>query len=120
MDTCQFSFVQRTTYLPVTALGFEQSWEEIKVAFGYHGPGYPGATYYKTISLRGPEMFAVVNNEWVLYYEDEQWHRYISATDIKLGRMNIMLAEPERAKTEEESQTYFNMATQEAHYSVEK
>ena len=97
MDTCQFSYVQRTTFLPVTALGFEQSWEQLKVEFNYHGSGCPGATYYKTISCRGPELFAVVNNAWVLYYENEQWHRYISATDIRFGRMNTMLDEPERA-----------------------
>lgn len=118
MDTCQFSYIQRTTYLPITALGFEQSWEQLKVEFDYHGPGYPGAICYKTISLRGPELFAVVNNEWVLYYENEQWHRYISAIDIKLGRMNMMLDEPERATTEEQNQAYFDMATQQDHLGV--
>ncbi len=78
--------------------------------FNYHGSSYPGATYFKTISLRGPEFFAIVN---------DTWHRYISATDIKFGRMNIMITEPKRATTEEESQAYFDMASQEANYGVE-
>ena len=119
MDTCQFSYIQRTTFLPVTALGVERSWEQLQEEFDYHGPGYPGATYFKTISLRGPELFALVNNTWVLYYENETWHRYLSATNIKLGRMNMMPVEPRQAKTEEESQAYFDMVNQEANYSVE-
>jgi hypothetical protein len=119
MDTCQFSFTQRTTFLPVTTLGFERSWEQLQMEFNCHGSGYPGASYYKTISLRGPALFAVVNDTWVLYYENEAWHRYISAADIKFGRMNIMPAEPKRAKTEEESRAYFDMASQEANYGVE-
>lgn len=119
MDTCQFSYIQRTTFLPVTALGFERSWGQLQQEFGCHGPGYPAATYFKTISLRGPELFALVNNTWILYYENEAWHRYLSATDIKLGRMNMMPVEPKRAKTEEESQAYFDMANQEANYGVE-
>ena len=118
MDTCRFSYVQKVTALPITAFGVERSWEQLQVEFDRHGPGYPGATYFKTISLKGPQLFAVVNNAWVLYHDNEQWHRYISATDIKLGRMNTMLDEPERATTEEQSQEYFNMAFQEG-YGVE-
>ena len=118
MDTCRFSYVQKVTALPITAFGVERSWEQLQVEFDRHGPGYPSATYFKTISLKGPQLFAVVNNAWVLYHDNEQWHRYISATDIKLGRMNTMLDEPERATTEEQSQEYFNMAFQEG-YGVE-
>ena len=118
MEACQFSYVQRNTFLPVTALGFETSWEELKAEFKYHGPGYPGAAYYKTISFKGPESFAVVNNEWVLYYENEGWHRYISGTDVKLRRMNMLPTQLERATTEEQSKAYFEMAAQEEHVGV--
>lgn len=118
MDTCRFTYVQRNTFLPVHALGFEKSWEQLKVEFDCDGPGYPGAMYYKTISLNGPKLFAVVNEEWVLYHDNEQWFRYISATDVKIGRMNIMPTELPRATTEEQSKLYFEMATQEDHVSI--
>lgn len=119
MNTCRFSYVQKNTALPVTAFGVERSWEQLQAEFDRQGPGYPGAAYYKTISLKGPQLFAVVNNEWVLYHDAGQWHRYISATDIKLGRMNTMLDELERATTEEESQMYFDMAFQEEIYGIQ-
>ena len=43
---------------------------------------------------------------------------YVSATDIKLGRMNIIPDGMVRAKTEEQNQHYFDMADQKEHISV--
>ena len=71
--------------MPRHVLGVEQSWEELKRDMGRTGPGYPGAIYFKTISVQGPQLFAVVNEDTVFYHENEQWHRYITACDIKFG-----------------------------------
>ena len=109
METCQFSYIQRNTVRSITALGVERSWEQLQAEFNRDGPGLSGATYYKTISFRGPELFAVVNEECVFYHDKGQWQRYLTATDIKIGIMNIMSDELERAKTDEQSQSYFKM-----------
>ncbi|CAF1494909.1 unnamed protein product [Adineta ricciae] len=89
MQTCRFSYLHRTTLQPITALGVERSWEDLKQEFNYRGSAYSGATCYKTISKQGPDLFAVVNNRMVLYYENEQWHCYKTATDIQIGAMDM-------------------------------
>ena len=83
MNTCEFYFIRRRDNLPIQTTGIEKSWSELQLEFGRTGPGYPGATYYKTISSEGPELFAVVNKKWVLYHDEGKWHRYITACDIK-------------------------------------
>jgi len=83
MNTCEFYYIRRRDNLPVQAKGIEISWSELQREFGRHGPGYPDATYYKTISSEGPELFAVVNKKWVLYHDGDKWHRYITACDVK-------------------------------------
>lgn len=83
MNICEFYFIRRRDNLPIQAKGIEKSWTELQKEFGRKGPGYPDATYYKTISPEGPELFAVVNKKWVLYHDGGKWHRYITACDIK-------------------------------------
>ncbi|CAF1102531.1 unnamed protein product [Rotaria sordida] len=83
MNTCEFYYIRRQDNLPIQAKGIEKSWPELQQEFGHTGPGYPGATYYKTISSEGPELFAVVNKRWVLYHERDKWYRYITACDLK-------------------------------------
>jgi hypothetical protein len=83
MNICEFYYIRRRDNLPVQAKGIEKSWSELQQEFNRKGPGYPDATYYKTISLEGPELFAVVNKKWVLYHDGGKWHRYITACDIK-------------------------------------
>jgi hypothetical protein len=82
MNACEFYYISREGNLPIQAKGIERSWSDLQQEFGRSGPGYPGATYYKTISDRGPQLFAVVNNKWVLYHDDGRWHRYLTACDI--------------------------------------
>jgi hypothetical protein len=85
MNTCEFYYIRRRDSLPILARGIEKAWSELQVEFGRTGPGYPGATYYKTISPEGPELFAVVNKKWVLYHDKDKWHRYTTACDLKYG-----------------------------------
>lgn len=83
MSTCEFYYIRSRDNLPILAKGVEKSWPELQAECQRTGPGYPNATYYKTISDEGPELFAVVNKKWVLYHEGGTWHRYISACDLK-------------------------------------
>jgi hypothetical protein len=89
MDTCQFSYLGKKTDLKQTALGVEQSWEALCVKLDRDGPGLPDGTHYFTISVEGPELFAVDANGTNVYYHDEgKWHRYITAFDIQIGVMD--------------------------------
>jgi hypothetical protein len=89
MDTCQFSYIRKKDDTKRTALGVEQSWEVLCVKLDREGPGLAGGTHYFTISIDGPELFAVDANGTNVYYHDEgQWHRYITACDIKFGTMD--------------------------------
>ena len=87
MDTCEFCYISRQTHLLVRAWGVERSWEDLKIEFGRSGEGLPGATYYKRTSPQGPELFAVIDENQVYYHDEGGWHRYITATDVKFGRM---------------------------------
>ncbi len=86
--------------MPKQVLGIERSWEELKEELGRKGPGYPGATYFKTISYEGPQLFAVVNDDSVFYQEHGQWHRYITAYDIKFDRIESIDTNPKRATSD--------------------
>ena len=89
METCEFCYISRATQLLVKALGIERSWDDLKLEFNRTGPGYPGAKYYKTISTTGPHLFAVVDKNTVLYHDNGIWQRYVTATDVTFGRMNM-------------------------------
>lgn len=106
MDTCEFSYISRADSMPKRVLGIEQSWEELKRDMGRTGPGCPGGVYFKTISVQGPQLFAVVNNNFVYYHENDRWYRYITACDIKFGMMecnnnNITRATDDRTKIDQ-------------------
>ncbi len=87
--------------MPKRALGIERSWEELKEEMGRTGPGYPGAIYFKTISFQGPQLFAVVNDKSVFYHNHGEWHRYMTACDIKFGTMESSDLNPDRATSED-------------------
>lgn len=89
MDTCEFVYISRMDSKPKHVVGIEQSWEELKRDLKRSGSGYPNALYYKTISPEGPQLFAVVNEKLVLYHENEQWHQYITACNVKFGFKEI-------------------------------
>jgi hypothetical protein len=102
VDTCEFSYISRADSMPKRALGIEQSWEELKRDLGRTGPGCPGALYFKTISVQGPQLFAVVNDNLVFYHENGQWHKYITAFDIKFGTIESDNCNVQRATSDEE------------------
>ena len=105
MNTCEFFYIRRRDNLPIQAKGIEKSWPELQREFGHTGSGYPGAIYFKTTSSEGPELFAVVNNRWVLYHEGGKWHRYVTACDIKFQpiRENKFNAKQQMDEQEDES-----------------
>jgi hypothetical protein len=82
-DTCTFSYVRLLDSQPVTARGIERSWMDLKIEFGREGDGLAGAKYYKTISPRGPQLFAVKLDQTVWYHDKGKWQMYQSATDVK-------------------------------------
>lgn len=98
MDTCEFSFIGQADSEPKYVLGIEYSWDELKAEFGRSGPGYIGATYFKTISSEGPQLFAVVNDDTVFYHSGDKWHRYMTAKDIRFGMLYSKDLNPTRAK----------------------
>lgn len=101
MDTCAFTYISKVDSMPKRALGIEQSWEELKRDFARTGPECPGAVYFKTISVQGPQLFAVVDDQQVFYHEHGNWHRYITAFDIKFGTMEPNDSNMQRATSDE-------------------
>ncbi|UJR11376.1 hypothetical protein I4U23_015556 [Adineta vaga] len=86
-DTCTFNFISKRDGQPKTATGIEQSWLDLKIEFSRQGEGLPGATYYKTISLQGPQLFAVKPDQTVWYHDENRWFKYRTATAIKYDRL---------------------------------
>jgi hypothetical protein len=95
-DTCTFSYIAKGGYEPRTATGVERTWLDLKLEFGRRGEGIPGAKYYKTISEKGPQLFAVKPDQSVWYHDEGKWHRYQTATDVKFGKLNSPLLDPTR------------------------
>ena len=88
MNTCEFCFIWRRTNKPIKVKGIEIPWPELQLEFGCTGAGYLGATHYKTISSDGPQLFAVVDKKWALYYEGGTWRRYTTARDFKFDAIH--------------------------------
>lgn len=88
MDTCQFTYIRKVDDQKQTAKGIEQSWESLCARLNREGPGLSNGTHYFTISFEGPELFAVDSNGTDVYYHDAgEWHRYITAFNIKFDTM---------------------------------
>jgi len=87
-DKCTFSYVSARDSAPKTATGIERSWLDLKLEFNRQGEGLPGAKYYKTISVQGPQLFAVKHDQTVWYHDANKWHRYQTATDVKYDKMH--------------------------------
>ena len=86
MDTCQFSYISRADGAKKTAVGVEQAWEVLCAKLNRDGPGSANGTHYLTISVDGPQLFAIDANGNDVYYHDcGQWFRYITAHDIIYG-----------------------------------
>ena len=88
MNTCNFTYNNIHTGLPVHTTGIERTWDELKEEFKLQKmSGLPGARYYKVIGP-GPELFAVIDTV-VFYQVEEHWHPYRTASNIQHGTMNI-------------------------------
>ncbi|CAF1011702.1 unnamed protein product [Rotaria sordida] len=95
-DTCTFSYVATKDSQPKIATGIECSWMDLKIEFSRQGKGVPGAKYYKTISEQGPELFAVEPDQTVWYHDENKWHRYQTAKDVKYGTIQSENLSPKR------------------------
>ena len=113
METCEFSYIGIKTHLLITATGIEKSWDSLKEEFNISGPGIPGATYYKTISVQGPQLFAVLVGTRVFYHDNGRWHPYNTASDIKFGLMNMTSEGIERATETNSIETVKEQLSQE-------
>ena len=86
MDTCQFSYISLRDSLKRTAVGVEQAWEVLCAKLNREGSGLPNGTHYFTISVEGPQLFAVdADRIGVYYHECGVWCRYVTAHDISFG-----------------------------------
>lgn len=117
MNTCEFYYIRRRDNLPIRAKGIEKSWTELQQEFGRDGPGYPGATYYRTISLEGPQLFAVVNKKWVLYHDNGKWHRYISACDLKFETIHENELNPKQTSAQQQDESWIIVSKED--YNIE-
>lgn len=85
MDRCQFTYIALRDDMRCTAVGVEQAWEVLCAKLNRDGPGLPNGTHYFTVSPKGPELFAVVENDdhFDVYYHDcGRWFRYVTAYDV--------------------------------------
>ncbi|CAF3278128.1 unnamed protein product [Rotaria socialis] len=95
-DTCTYSYIAVKDCCPKIATGIERTWFDLKLEFNRRGEGLPGAKYYKTISAQGPQLFAVKMDQTVWYHDADRWHMYMTARDIKYGKMQSPDLNPER------------------------
>ncbi|CAF1180249.1 unnamed protein product [Rotaria sordida] len=95
-DMCTFSYISAKDYAPTTATGIERSWLDLKLEFNRKGDGLSGAKYYKTISVQGPQLFAVKMDQTVWYHDENKWHRYQTATDVKYDKIQLPDLNPRR------------------------
>ena len=87
-DTCTFSYVAAKNSAPKTATGIEHTWLDLKLEFNRQWEGLAGAKYYQTISSQGPQLFAVKHDQIVWYHDENKWHRYQTATDVKHDKIH--------------------------------
>lgn len=93
-DTCTFTYVATKDYASKITTGVERTWRDLKIEFGRTGEGLPGARYFKTISPQGPQLFAVKTDDTVWYHDENKWHKYQTAADVKFGTRELTNANP--------------------------
>ena len=70
----------------VHARGMESSWRELKSKYERRGSHpHPDALYYEKMSLRGPQLFAIVGNDTVFYHDNDIWFKYRSEDNIRFN-----------------------------------
>ncbi|CAF0982504.1 unnamed protein product [Adineta ricciae] len=86
-EICEFIFVSNrsTDRTIVHAQGIESSWYDLKRKLHREGDAYDmAASYYQKTRQkdRGPELFAIINNDTVFYHHNNQWITYNSARNV--------------------------------------
>jgi hypothetical protein len=86
LETCSFNYISEMGNASRHATGVESSWYDLKREFDRKGESCrPGASYYRTISVEGPFLFAVVKGKYVFYHDGGKWTQYESATNVTFG-----------------------------------
>lgn len=84
VEICQFTFTSNKTRKIMYVSGRESSWYDLKHRFNRQGGKLNSpASYYQTISPKGPELFAIRNDRSVFYHDNDQWLKYISAGNVE-------------------------------------
>ena len=84
VEICQFRFTSPYTRQDIDVKGRESSWYDLKHQFNRQSEKFnSSASYYQTISITGPRLFAIVNHSSVFYHHNEQWYEYKSERDIE-------------------------------------
>jgi hypothetical protein len=97
LDTCSFNYANETDLEPRHATGVETSWYDLKRELNREGESCrPGASYYRTISVEGPFLFAVVKGKYVFYHDAGKWTQYNSAHSVTFGIINSSSLHPLR------------------------
>jgi hypothetical protein len=97
LETCSFNYTSEMGNESRCATGVESSWYDLKREFNRKGENCrPGASYYRTISVEGPFLFAVVKGKYVFYHDAGKWTQYESANSIKFGVINSPSLHPPR------------------------
>jgi hypothetical protein len=98
LDTCQFNFTSMVDLRTKQVIGIESSWYDLKREFSREGDGCKQrASYYRTISADGPQLFAVDDDHAVYYHHDDVWSLYLSGRILKFGIMNSVDPHPPRS-----------------------
>jgi hypothetical protein len=83
VEICEFTFTSAVSLRYIDAKGIESSWYDLKRKFDLQGAECNSlASYYEKISQQGPQLFAIVNNTFVFYHDQDQWYNYRSAQNI--------------------------------------
>ncbi len=85
-EICEFTFISKMDFQLVHAKGIESSWYDLKRKFHREGAECNStASYYEKTNKedRGPQLFAIVNNNAVFFHDKGVWEKYNSAKDIR-------------------------------------
>jgi hypothetical protein len=100
LDTCSFNYTRDMDFEPGHAIGVETSWYDLKREFNRTGESCrPRALYYRTISVDGPYLFAVVKEKYVFYHGGSKWTQDYNANGVMFSTINSSDLYPPRART---------------------
>ncbi|CAF1273868.1 unnamed protein product [Adineta steineri] len=98
LDTCSFNYTSNMYNETRHATGIESSWYDFKHEFDRIGDSCgSGASYYRTISVEGPLLFAVIKDKYVFYHDAGKWAQYRSANNVTFGVLKLTSLHPRRS-----------------------